>query len=69
VRSLIFLFALTVMTLARPAFAQVDPFEFEVYPYQTLGRGMIEIESSNSFVPKGIRKGTTALRAETSSAT
>jgi hypothetical protein len=33
--------------------AQLDPFEFEVYPYQTEGRGMVELESLNSFVPKG----------------
>ena len=38
---------------AGPAGAQVDPFEFEVYPYQTLGPGMIEIESLNSFVANG----------------
>jgi hypothetical protein len=37
--------------------AQVDPFEFEVYPYQTLGQGKIELESLNSFVPKGHSRG------------
>src|SRR6266851_5004586 len=35
------------------AAAQVDPFEFEVYPYQTLGKGVAEFESLNSFVPTG----------------
>jgi hypothetical protein len=35
--------------------AQLDPFEFEVYPYKTLGRGMIEVESLNSVVAKGHR--------------
>jgi hypothetical protein len=35
------------------AHAQVDPFEFEVYPYQTLGNGMVEFESLNSFIAKG----------------
>jgi hypothetical protein len=39
--------------------AQVDAFEFEVYPYQTLGQGMIELESLNSFVPKGHNRGGT----------
>ena len=37
--------------------AQVDPFEFEVYPYTTLGPGVIELESLNSFVPKGHTQG------------
>jgi hypothetical protein len=39
------------------ALAQVDPFEFEVYPYQTLGAGMLELESLNSVVPKGHTRG------------
>jgi hypothetical protein len=37
--------------------AQVDPFEFEVYPYQTLGKGMAELETLNSFVPSGHNHG------------
>lgn len=40
---------------ARPAATQVDPFEFEVYPYRTLNRGMVELESLNSVVAKGHR--------------
>jgi len=40
-----------------PARAQVDPFEFEVYPAQTIGRGMIELESLNSFVADGHSEG------------
>ena len=49
------LFTLTTLAvcLARPAVAQVDPWEFEVYPYQTLSKGMVELESLNSFVPSG----------------
>src|SRR5260370_29575973 len=39
------------------AAAQVDPFEFEVYPYQTVGKGMAEFESLNSFVPSGHNHG------------
>ncbi|SRR5713226_203783 len=36
-----------------PSAAQVDPWEFEVYPYQTLGRGILELESLNSVVARG----------------
>ncbi len=42
-----------LLLLASPAFAQIDPFEFEVYPTQTEGQGILELESLNSFVPKG----------------
>ncbi len=45
--------ALILVIAGGAAHAQVDPFEFEVYPYQTLGMGMIEVESLNSFIPKG----------------
>jgi hypothetical protein len=48
---------LWLIALAAPAMAQVDPFEFEVYPYATLGPGVIELESLNSFVPKGHTQG------------
>ncbi len=41
----------------RSLLAQVDPFEFEVYPYQTTGHGVVEIESLNSFVPDGHSEG------------
>ncbi len=39
------------------AWAQVDPFEFEVYPAQTLGRGMVEIEPLNSVILDGHTQG------------
>lgn len=42
-----------LLLLTSPALAQVDPFEFEVYPSQTEGQGILELESLNSFVPKG----------------
>jgi hypothetical protein len=42
-----------LIALSTSAWAQVDPFEFEVYPYQIEGPGMLEVESLNSFVPKG----------------
>jgi hypothetical protein len=37
----------------RSAVAQVDPWEFEVYPYATEPRGMIELETDNAVVPNG----------------
>ena len=43
--------------IAAEASAQVDPFEFEVYPYQTVGKGMVELESLNSFAPSGHNHG------------
>ena len=39
--------------LALPLAAQVDPFEFEIYPAQTLGGGVLELESLNSFSAEG----------------
>jgi hypothetical protein len=42
---------------AWPALAQLDPWEFEVYPSQTVGRGMLEVESPNSFVADGHSQG------------
>jgi len=47
--------------VAHRAQAQVDPFEFEVYGYQTVGRGVVELESLNSFVPKGHTEGDSGL--------
>jgi len=41
----------------RAARAQVDPFEFEVYPAQTVGHGMVEVESLNSIVADGHNEG------------
>ena len=49
----LFLIALAGLVGPRPAAAQVDPFEFEVYPYRTLNRGMVELESLNSVVANG----------------
>jgi|SRR5579875_204094 hypothetical protein len=42
-------FALPLMLAATAASAQVDPWEFEVYPAETLNKGMVELESLNSF--------------------
>jgi hypothetical protein len=40
-----------------PAAAQVDATEFEVYPYATLPRGMMELETLNAVVPSGRDEG------------
>src|SRR5262249_4166864 len=53
IRTAVLLCALVCVLPTRSALAQVDPFEFEVYPAQTVGKGMVEIESLNSFVPRG----------------
>ena len=58
-------FALTGMLLARKARAQVDPWEFEVYPVQTLGKGVLEIESLNSVVADGHSTGDAGTSAGT----
>jgi hypothetical protein len=42
---------------ARSAGAQLDPFEFEVYPARTVGHGMLEVESLNSYVADGHTQG------------
>lgn len=36
-----------------PAQAQIDPWEFEVYPYATLSRGTAEVETNNAVVANG----------------
>lgn len=43
---------LCLCLLAAPVYA-LNFFELEVYRYQTEGQGMVELESLNSFVPKG----------------
>lgn len=55
-RLLVLALLLSLACAARAA-AQLDPFEFEVYPYKTVGRGMLEIESLNSVVADGFRRG------------
>ncbi|MGE5305227.1 MAG: hypothetical protein ACM3TN_18100 [Alphaproteobacteria bacterium] len=56
-RFAIFAFPILLAVFARPAAAQLDPFEFEVYPANTLNRGMLEVESLNSVVANGHRNG------------
>jgi hypothetical protein len=43
--------------LSNRAAAQVDPWEFEVYPYKTEGRGVVELETDNAAVPNGHSQG------------
>ena len=45
------------MTATVPTSAQVDPWEFEVYPYATESRGMIELETDNAVVANGHSSG------------
>ena len=58
-------FCAALVLVAANASAQVDPFEFEVYPYQTVGNGMVELESLNSFVPNGHNHGDDGTSAGT----
>jgi hypothetical protein len=51
------LFAFLFCAISGPALAQVDPWEFEVYPAQTVGRGMVELETLNSIVADGHQDG------------
>lgn len=45
--------ALAFGTVASPVHAQVDPWEFEVYPYATEGPGVLEIETDNAYIANG----------------
>ena len=45
--------ALAAIVFSNRVAAQVDPWEFEVYPYATEGRGVAELETDNAVVPNG----------------
>jgi hypothetical protein len=47
------------------AAAQIDPWEFEVYPYATESRGMIELETDNAVVTNGHSQGDNGTSAGT----
>lgn len=47
------------------ASAQVDPWEFEVYPYATEQRGVLEIEMLDAAVPNGHNQGGNGLSSGT----
>jgi len=49
--------AICILGMAQIACAQVDPWEFEVYPYATEGRGVAELETDNAIVPNGHSQG------------
>jgi len=49
--------AIYALAIPRIATAQVDPWEFEVYPYTTEGRGVAELETDNAVVANGHRGG------------
>lgn len=45
------------------AFAQMDPWEFEVYPYATESRGVLELETDNAVVANGHNQGGSGVAA------
>jgi len=45
--------AVALFSFAGGADAQVDPWEFEVYPYTTEGPGVMELETDNAVVANG----------------
>jgi hypothetical protein len=47
---------LPLLLCASPVRAQVDPWEFEVYPYASEPRGMMELETDNAFIVHGHRE-------------
>jgi hypothetical protein len=58
------LFSIPLLRPSR-AVAQLDPWEFEVYPYATEGRGMFELESDNAVVANGHSQGGNGTTAGT----
>ena len=66
IRRLLILAALiTILTVAWRAAAQIDPWEFEVYPYATESRGMLEVETDNAVVANGHSQGGNGTAAGT----
>ena len=55
---------LPLLRVAR-AEAQLDPWEFEVYPYSTVSRGIIELETDNAVVANGHSHGENGTAAGT----
>ncbi|HEY6417758.1 MAG TPA: hypothetical protein VIX59_02045 [Candidatus Binataceae bacterium] len=52
-----FLMLMSACICVRRVNAQVDPWEFEVYPYATETRGTVELETDNAVVAKGHSQG------------
>lgn len=59
-----FLFLIPLLCPSRAA-AQIDPWEFEVYPYATEPRGMLELETDNAVVANGHSEGGSGTAAGT----
>ncbi len=59
-----FLLSIPFLCPSRAA-AQLDPWEFEVYPYATESRGTIELETDNAVVADGHRQGGNGTAAGT----
>jgi hypothetical protein len=68
-RGLRLLVAGTLLTLpllvAARAAAQLDPWEFEVYPYGTVPRGMVEVEALDAVIANGHSRGGTGTSSGT----
>lgn len=65
-RQLLILASLSiVLAISTRAAAQIDPWEFEVYPYATESRGMLEVETDNAAVPNGHSQGGNGTAAGT----
>jgi hypothetical protein len=54
-----------LLLTSRPATAQVDAWEFEVYPYATEERGVVELEMLNGVVPNGHNQAGSGLSSGT----
>ena len=50
-----FMMMLLSALLVNEARADLDPFEFQIYPYQTGGKGKLDPQFLGSFVPSGFR--------------
>jgi hypothetical protein len=51
--SIVLSLVLAMGTFASRVRAQIDPWEFEVYPYATEGSGILELETDNAVLAKG----------------
>ena len=50
---MVFALAAAILSFASHIHAQIDPWEFEVYPYTTEGPGILELETDNAVVANG----------------
>ncbi len=61
---IVFLLSIPFLCPSRAA-AQLDPWEFEVYPYATESRGTIELETDNAVIANGHSQGGNGTAAGT----